>query len=511
MFPPANPFLLSPSIQPIIHYDCGQSDAVPVENWFGEHRVDAKQVDYLPAPVAIPGCVHRPYPDGTEALIVTTNCSASKVRIDGGRFEVVHESVVPGFESTYAPSDEVRALVAAMDAAWLDEITVLAALKQYLVAHDVTVANAPFGLYSLVDGDGYVYAGYETTLFKFGDRGDASATSPLEIVGSIDVRDALDPAYRDGVNRFLGINMTYDGEIVVALPGVIAAVDRGLTTVHAVPIAGEAVDNGISVDEGGGVYVVTSKYMRKLVWTGDTLSAAEAHGAWNETYDYAPDKPGMWLSRGSGATPTLIGFGDDDQLVLIPDAGDPVKLIAYWRNNIPDDAQLVEGAPSRRVAAQIPLDFDVRTTVEWSPHVYGDGVMVMASDFPDPVIDGNYSLFTTLATMGYTRQSPVGAQKFRWDRTTRKFATDWLFTDRAVTWTLSPVCAPNEAVYLNTLEGGDWRIIGLDWNTGERIAEISLPNSYKFNCAGGFIWPLPSGDIFVGGMFGPVLLRKPAT
>ena len=140
--------------------------------------------------------------------------------------------------------------------------------------------------------------------------------------------------------------------------------------------------------------------------------------------------------------------------------------------------------------------------------MYRDGVMVMASDFPDPVIEGEYSLFTTVTTMGYTRQAPVGAQKFRWDPTTRTLVKQWLYMDRALTWTLSPMCTPNHAVYLNTLENGDWRIIGIDWDTGEHVAEIKLGSTYKYNCAGGFIWPLPSGDIFVGGMFGPVLIRR---
>lgn len=100
------------------------------------------------------------------------------------------------------------------------------------------------------------------------------------------------------------------------------------------------------------------------------------------------------------------------------------------------------------------------------------------------------------------------AAKFRWDRTTRALEKQWLFMDRAITWTLSPMCSPNHAVYLNTLESGDWRIIGLDWDTGEHVAEIRLGSTYKYNCAGGFIWPLPSGDLFVGGMFGPVLIRR---
>lgn len=178
---PQNPILLDGSIQPIIHFDCGQSDAIDVEMWSGEHVVEPAQVSYLPAPVGIPGCVQRPYPDGTAAMIVSTNCSVAKVRIDGGRFEVVNELVVPGQERTYPAPGEVAALVEAMDAAYLDEPAFLAAFKAYLVAHGVTHANGPFGLYTVLDLDGYLNAGYETTLFKFGDEGDATATSPLEL------------------------------------------------------------------------------------------------------------------------------------------------------------------------------------------------------------------------------------------------------------------------------------------------------------------------------------------
>ena len=74
---PTNPFLLNGSIQPIIHYDCGQSDAIDVEMWSGEHLIEPAQVSYLPAPVGIPGCVHRPYRDGTRqpALSSSSGCT----------------------------------------------------------------------------------------------------------------------------------------------------------------------------------------------------------------------------------------------------------------------------------------------------------------------------------------------------------------------------------------------------------------------------------------------------
>ena len=108
-----------------------------------------------------------------------------------------------------------------------------------------------------------------------------------------------------------------------------------------------------------------------------------------------------------------MGFGEgQDKLVFIPDAGDPVRLLAFWRDEIPQDAKPVDGFSSKRIAAAIPIKFPVVTTIEWSPHVYGNGIMVFASDFPDPVIDGERSLFKTLLTMGYTKKAPVGADKF---------------------------------------------------------------------------------------------------
>jgi hypothetical protein len=114
--------------------------------------------------------------------------------------------------------------------------------------------------------------------------------------------------------------MTYDGFLMVAMPSAVAAISRDLTQVVAAALPGEAIDNGISLDDQGGVYLVTDAYMRKLVWAGSRLSMDEADGAWKEPYPYAKDKPGLWLSRGAGATPTLMGFGpDEDHLVVLSD------------------------------------------------------------------------------------------------------------------------------------------------------------------------------------------------
>ena len=227
--------------------------------------------------------------------------------------------------------------------------------------------------------------------------------SPLRIVSSFDLRDGLEPVDAAKVNRIMGLGLTYDGYVAIAMPGIIAVLDRDLGNMQYILLGDEAVDNGISVDDQGGIYCVTSRYMRKFVWDGTRLSDDEKDGAWKSEYDYVPNPRAF--SRGSGNTPTLMGFGpDDDNLVIIADAGDPIKIVALWRDEIPEEFEQKPGTKSRRVADQLALTIDVPATIEWSPHVHGNGVMMMASAWPNPVHqeDGKVAVFETVLTAGVT-------------------------------------------------------------------------------------------------------------
>jgi len=506
---PRNPFLFENSSQPIVHFNSAQTDATINAMPEGNINVQEDQVSFIPASIAIPGNAIKTYNDGSSSILTSTNSSVMKVRFDHGRFDKIDEIIIPGFEQDNAPGTITDSILSTLDNNYMDEGIALNTMDAYMKKYNLSTSNAPNGLYTFIDNEGHYYAGYKTSVFRISDIDkNKTANSKLEISASVDVTTLLEPEIAKTVSRFVGINVTYDGHIVIAMPGLIAVLDRELKNIQTAVIEGEAVDNGIAIDPEGGIYVVTSKYMRKLIWNGKTLSMDEKDGAWKETYAYDKDKPGLWLSRGSGATPVLMGFGNDsDKLVFIPDAGSPVKLNAYWRNEIPEDAKLIEGAKSRRLAATIPIGYPIETTVEWSPHVYKNGIMTFASDFPDPIIDGDKSLFKTLVTMGYTRKAPIGADKLHWDEKQNILIRDWTYLDRSITWTLSPVSVPNNAVYLNTLQEGKWIIKGIDWDSGEEIANISLPNSYKFNCAGGFIYGLPDGRIYAGGMFGPTIIN----
>jgi hypothetical protein len=171
--------------------------------------------------------------------------------------------------------------------------------------------------------------------------------------------------------------------------------------------------------------------------------------------------------------------------VLIADAGDPVKMVAFWRDEIPKDFKQVPETSSRRIAGQAPLTIDVPATIEWSPHVYGYGTMVFASAWPDPVNkSGKMDLYPTVLTAGVSRKAPVGAEKFVWDPETYTLKSAWT-NDGSLQWAIHPVSTATNLVHLCGLEDGLYTLIALDWDTGKEVGRTVLGKSPIFNTMGG--------------------------
>ena len=90
--------------------------------------------------------------------------------------------------------------------------------------------------------------------------------APLVAVKNVGVTDKISPSEAEGIDRILGISMTYDGHLVAAAMGALFVFDRDLVMKDYVLFPGEHVENSIAIDEGG-IYVVTSKNMRRVAWT----------------------------------------------------------------------------------------------------------------------------------------------------------------------------------------------------------------------------------------------------
>jgi hypothetical protein len=507
--PPNNPFLIQNSVYPSVHFDSAQTDTTTLPIWKGRSKIQPAQVQWLPGVGSI-GTVHRPYLSGEQAIFFTGGNRAGKIRITDGDFTMIDEVFIPGNENDAISTTEIRNVVKVMTSATDDEEKYLASFRTFLDKTGQSSATIPNGIYTLMDKDGYYYAGWGTTVYKIGDTRSGDVYSPIEITKSYDIRDGLPKDQRDKISRIMGFGLTYDGHLVIAMPGIIAVMTRNLDKMQYILLEGEAVDNGISVDDQGGIYCVTSKYMRKVVWDGKKLSDKEVDGAWKSEYDDVPNPRSF--SRGSGNTPSLMGFGpNEDKLVILADSGEDIKVIAFWRDEIPENFKQRPGTKSRRIADQLPLKIKVPATIEWSPHVYGDGVMMMASAWPNPVKqdDGKVAVFETVLAAGVTREAPVGAEKWSWDSKTDTFKSDWT-AKLPLQWALHPVSAANNTVTLTQVEDGVYSLVHVDWNTGEEIGKITLGTSPIFNTAGGFFIPLNEDDIYITGVFGPVRISRRA-
>jgi hypothetical protein len=469
--------------------------------------IKPSQVDWLPGVTTI-GTVHRPYPKGEHAVFFSGGNRVGKIRITDGDFSMIDEVSIPGLENDTMSTTQLRQIVKDMESANGDEKKYLAPFHEFLektAQNSVTVSN---GIYTFMDKDGYYYAGWGTSVYKIGDVREGDVNSPIEIVKSFDIRDGVPEGQRDKINRMMGFSMTYDGYLAIAMPGIIAVMTRDFENMQYILLEGEAVDNGISVDDKGGIYCVTSKYMRKFAWDGKKLSDKESDGAWKSEYDYVPNPKAF--SRGSGNTPALMGFGpDDDKLVLLSDAGEKISVIAFWRDEIPKGFKRKPGTKSRRIADQLPLTITVPATIEWSPHVYGNGVMMMASAWPDPVKqdDGKVAVFESVLTAGVTREAPVGAEKWSWDSKTQSLKSDWT-VDYSLQWGLHPISAASNTVTLTQFEDGVYSLVHVDWDTGEEVGKVILGTNPIFNTAGGFFIPLNENEIYVTGVFGPVRISR---
>ena len=99
---------------------------------------------------------------------------------------------------------------------------------------------------------------------------------------------------------------------------------------------GEPNGNSFSVDDSGGVYVVTDKAMYRF-----DASPSGIVTTWRETYDNVGTKKPGQTEAGSGTTPTVMG----SDYVAITDNADPMNVVVYKRAAQVDGSRLVCKVP----------------------------------------------------------------------------------------------------------------------------------------------------------------------
>lgn len=505
--PARNPWLTD-SVFPTSHFNTAQTDAVLHAGPTKGGKLTAEQIKTLPTAFASNPTIKK---IGNDTVLIASGFNRiEKILATGEAFEHISFMPYPGLEdlAKKASPEKIQAVLAEANTARhaKDDAAILALSKRMDEDLGFNFQSMMNGAYNAIDKDGFHYCVYGgVNVLKSTD--DGKLREPLRVVKSVKVTDFLPADVAKGVTRFVGFAMTYDGYIVAAGSGLIVVLDRDLNVKAHLALPGEFVDNSIAIDEHNGIYVVTSKRMLKLVWKGEKLSQDEKDGAWSAEYNAASDPEKAMaltgsISRGSGTTPTLMGFGDDhDKLVLISDADEKgANLVAFWRDQIPAGFKQKPGTKSARIADQTRIDIST-LTIEVSAEVLGYGATMMNGTYPKPA-KGN--VFGNAMVSGVTRPAPMGLQKFTWNPGKDQFEKAWLLSDIDNTDQLVPVIsAKSNMIYAGTKTGGNYEYLGIDWTTGKVKARWGFPDDSRlWNGWGGIVTILEDGDLLLGGFFG---------
>ena len=251
-----------------------------------------------------------------------------------------------------------------------------------------------------------------TRLFKIGDVDNQDPYSEMVLLDTFNFGNI-------GINRTQHFSINYSGQIVFhsenneaegyATLGILSPDFEVLDTLNYTTSPGEIVHhNAFPIDENNAMYMVTTERMICFNWDGANLSKA-----WEAAYDFIADGPTGSFAEGSGTTPTMLGWGEgNDKLVVVADGHNRNNLVAFWRE-IPTDW---EGIPGMDIhfadSIQIPLAVSSNNTfqsIENSPTGFGYDIGI-----------AQYNGF-----LGYDCENNKGVQKISWDTAANEFYIAW--------------------------------------------------------------------------------------
>jgi hypothetical protein len=503
--PPRNPYLAD-SAYPLGHANPAQQDSVPTRGPRGSSRdLRPDEIDYAPVgPAHFGAQTSSPYPDGRRVL--WSNGLDRIVKLDHDSFEVLatHRfEGVPQYDESRA-----EASIAAFDASNHGFLALVRAFREASKLRDLS------GVYTLLDREGTYYIGDKRgAITAWGDVEPAAPEAPIERKREFSLPGPV-------TGPLVGMNMTFDGWIVVATEhGWLVTLRRDFSE-HRVarlrhsegaedkatrPTGYGWVRNGFAVDEAGGIYVASQDHVHKVVWTGDRLSTDPADGAWTALY------PNPW-GHGTGATPSLMGFGDEDRFVVITDGSKVMNLTLLWRDEIPEDWPGLPGAPDRRIAGMLPANMGnpriEAIKSEQSVVVAGYGALVVNNEPRNApwYLPGRARALLVGYLGSHPRHQPFGVQRFVWRPRERRLEEAWV--NRRVS---SPSCVPivsrdSNLVYLIGARDNRWTLEALDWDTGASRFHYGI-GGQRYNPFFSGTLLDEAGRIHFGSVWGRVRLR----
>ena len=463
--PAANPYLAD-SHNAMAHNDPAQQDAVLLSGPEGPSRALADdEIQYLhTGPAHFGQVVSGEYEDGRR--VFWGNGIDRIVKVDYDTYTLIDEYPFPGAE--YYTETRADASIAKFEATNDGFFAVLHAFREASKLRDL--AN----LYTVLDRDHTYYIGSKTgVITAYTDEDPADSRSRIIKKGVFKFPEHI-------TGPVMGLSMTYDGWLIAATEhGYIVAMKRDFSEYHSIrvkhsegaetkatkPTGYGWIRNAFAIDEHGGIYIASQQHMHKVVWTGEGLSTGVADGAWTSEYLNG------W-GHGAGATPSLMGFGTEDQFVVITDGEPQMNMVLFWRNDIPEDWQGVSGAPSRRIAGQLPVNLGDKSLTEiqseQSVVVSGYGAMVVNNtprNVPWYLPERARGLLVGYLGSNPDHQ-PYGLQKFRWNPDAQQLEYAWVNADTSSPSSVPIVGMGSNLVYFVGARDNQFTLEALNWDTG---------------------------------------------
>ena len=468
--PPKNPYLADSSYA-MAHGDSAQQDSVAQKGPTGPSRtLGAADIDYRHlGPAHFGAVISGVYADGRR--VFWGNGIDRIVKMDHDTYRVLDEYFFPGaIRYDAAQADES---IASFDKSNSGFWAIYRAFKAMSKLRDLS------NLYTLLDREHVYYVGSNQGLITaYVDAEPEDSRSPI-----IKHAEFQLPAYITG--PVMGLNMSYDGWLIVATEhGYMAAIKRDFSDFRSIrllhsegaedkatgPTGKGWIRNGFAIDDAGGVYIASQDHMHKVIWTGDAFSTDPATGAWTAAYRNGK-------GEGTGATPSLMGFGHEDRFVVITDGDALMNLVLFWRDAIPDtisDAgQPLPGALNRRIAGILPVDMDdpelEAIQSEQSVVVSGYGALVVNNNprgLPWYLPAQAGSLLSSVLGSNPEYQ-PFGVQKFEWNPQGQVLQESWVNKQVSSPSSVPIVSAGSNMVYLIGARDNRWTLEALNWSSGE--------------------------------------------
>jgi hypothetical protein len=338
------------------------------------------------------------------------------------------------------------------------------------------------GAYSLVDSSGRFFVPRDLAVDVFADTESGVATSAVRWHG-LELGRQLRGLEAD--ERFVGLSLTYDGMLAtVTSRGLVVVASREGAVLATLRLDGALeVSNSLAVDETGGIYVVTHRFVHKVQWTGERLAEV-----WRTAYPTDDFQAPGRIGKGSGTSPTLMGSAADDRFVVIADGQRAMHVLFVWRDEVPASWRGLPGR-DRRIAADLPVTFGkgevTKALTEQSIVVSGTRALLVDNSYGkisrlEATIAKMRGADVHLATIYLSNSrhvAPFGVELFEWSAATQSARSVWARPDVSCPNGIPSMSRGAALAYCLGQRQGRWTVEAMDWETG--ATRFSVPLSKR--------------------------------